>query len=199
LQNTRTAPAAIEETFMRHHPRQVTVGVALALAVSIGIAGRACAGIGCCAHCGQSDGCQKVCRLVFEEKKITTTCWGCKCEDFCAPGPSKPGCQHCEMVCDEGSDPKAPCVQPKRLVWTEWIPGCGAKIYTKKKLMKRTITRSVPSYKWVVEDLCPECEAGCEVVDIPAGADVPPAPTVDAKLKSGRMAPAALPIDDTKR
>ncbi len=140
------------------------------------------AGEGECAHCGCGNGCQKVCRLVKEDKKITITCWGCKSEDFCAPGRSKPGCKHCETVCDE-DDPDSPCVRPKEFSWTEWIPcGCG-KVFTKKKLMKKTITKTVPGYKWVVEDLCAECEAACPMVTPAPGAIVPPPPVIDAELK----------------
>jgi hypothetical protein len=135
---------------------------------------------GGCEHCGGNAACQKVCRLVCEEKKVEITCWGCKCEDFCVPGPSKPGCKHCETVCEfceEGSDPKSPVTASKKFVWTEWIPGC-AKVYTKKTLMKRTVTKTIPSYKWVVEDLCGNCEASLPPLDIEPAADVPPPPSV---------------------
>jgi hypothetical protein len=36
------------------------------------------------------------------------------------------------------------------------MPG-SAKVHTKKKLMKKTVTKKVPSHKWVVEDLCDNC------------------------------------------
>ena len=52
--------------------------------------------------------CKKVCRLVCEEKKVEVVCWGCKCEDFCVPGPGCPTCEHCKCVCqtcDEGEKP----------------------------------------------------------------------------------------------
>lgn len=142
------------------------------------------AGGGGCAHCGCYEACHKTCRLVCEDKKVPVTCWGCKTEDFCVPGPSTPGCEHCDTVCDECSnDPKAPYSQAKRFIWTEWIPGGCAKVVTKKKLMKKTVTKTVPSYKWVVEDLCPECEARCQTVQVPAGTAIPPAPVGIAKLQ----------------
>ena len=165
--------------------RKLTTRIILGTCLSLGVVSLAAgvrAGIGCCAHCGQENGCQKVCRLVREDMKVSVTCWGCKTEEFCVPGPSTPGAEHCEMVCDESHDPKAPCVQPKKFVWTEWLPGCGQKVYTKKKLMKRTVTKTVPSFKWVVEDLCPQCEAHCEITDIPSGANIPPAPVIDDKI-----------------
>lgn len=138
-------------------PRWI-IGILLSLSLAITVATAARAELGCCAHCGGSDGCQKVCRLVCEDKKITVTQWGCKAEEFCVPGPSQPNCQHEDFVSVQSLDPKAPCSEPKRFVWTEWIPSGHAKIYTKKTLMKRTVTKTVPSFKWVVEDLCPQCQ-----------------------------------------
>ena len=37
-----------------------------------------------CAHCGCCCSCQKVCRLVEEEKKVEIVCWGKKCEEVLA-------------------------------------------------------------------------------------------------------------------
>lgn len=139
---------------------------------------------GCCEHCGCSS-CCKVCRLVCEEKKVDVICWGCICEDFCLPKHNKVCRVHCETVCadcNEPHDPKAPCVQPKRFVWTEWIPGC-ATMHTRKKLMKKTEQVTVKTFKWVVEDLCPACEARCDVGAVGCGDDVPEPPQVaDARL-----------------
>ncbi len=132
-----------------------------------------------CARCNCHDRCHKVCRLVCEEKKVEVVCWGCEAEDFCVPGPSCPKCEHCEMVkCggEEGGN-DAVCTQPTKFVWTEWIPGC-AKIFTKKKLMKRTITKKVPSYKWVVEDLCKSCRANEKALEITANEEIPAPPQV---------------------
>ncbi len=156
-----------------------------AVAIGLAFAVQAHAGDGCCAHCGCAAPCQKVCRLVCEEKKIEITCWGCKTEEFCLPGPSKRGCRHSETVCDlcEAScDSTLPHAKPKTFVWTEWFPSC-ARIFTKKKLMKKTETVTVPSYKWVVEDLCNVCEANCPCASVPPGADIPPPPVAGAKVK----------------
>jgi len=150
----------------------------LAAIALLGLAARAAAEGGCCAHCGCQASCQKVCRLVCEEKKVPITCFGCKCEDFCIPGHSKTGCQHCETVCDEDAvDCDAPCTHSKNFVWTEWMPGC-AKLHTKKKLMKKTITKKVPTYKWVVEDLCGPCQVRAA-----------------AAPESGQVAPASFTSD----
>lgn len=112
----------------------------------------------CCSCCGCAQQCRRICRLVVEEKKIETVCWGSKCEYVCIPGPSCEGCEHCESVCGtcESDDPTVPYAEPKRLIWKEWFPGT-AKVYTKKKLLKKTVTTKVPSHKWVVEDLCAKC------------------------------------------
>ena len=142
---------------MRTLTSRILVGIVLALVALVSLANWARAGSGCCAHCGCAAGCQRVCRLVCENKKVTTTCWGVQNEEFCIPGPSTPNCEHCETVCEE-NDPKAPCTQPKKFVWTEWISSGHAKVHTKKKLMKKTVTKTVPSFKWVVEDLCPQCQ-----------------------------------------
>jgi hypothetical protein len=111
-----------------------------------------------CAHCGCGGPCRKVCRLVSEEKTVSIPCWGCKCEDVCLPGPSKPGCEHCELVCGTCEECGGSAVRskPQPFVWNDWIPG-SAKVHTKKKLMKKNVTKKVPSYKWIVEDLCEKC------------------------------------------
>jgi len=158
--------------------------VLLATAV-LAVAAKAGEGLfGHCAHCGCQENCCKVCRLVCEEKKVEVVCWGCECEDFCVPGPSKPGCKHCEIVCDECAADSKVHSHAKKFVWTEWIPGC-AEIHTKKKLMKKTIVKKVPSYKWVVEDLCKDCEAKAPAAPIQPGMVVPKPPMMAAKLKVG--------------
>lgn len=166
---------------MRTQTRRMALRSLLAAsAVSIYVvsAAEAMAGDGCCSKCGCSaNRCRRICRLVQEDRKITTTCWGMECEDFCVPGPSTPDCKQCETVCNPAAGDKV-CSQPKRLVWTSWIPGCGQEIYTKRKLMKKTVTKTVPSFKWVVEDLCPECTTSCEPVSLPKGMPVPPRPEI---------------------
>jgi hypothetical protein len=137
-----------------------------------------------CGHCQCSRPCNKVCRLVREDRKITTVCWGCQSEDFCVPAPATPRCEHCDIVCDDCYDKgQKVCVEPRRIVWKNWIPGCSAEVHTKHKLMKKTVTKTVPSYKWVVVDLCAECQAGTRDADIEPGATIPPKPKVDEKSK----------------
>jgi hypothetical protein len=135
-----------------------------------------------CARCGCEEPCKKVCRLVCEEKKVEVVCWGCKCEDFCVPGPGCPTCEHCNCVCQScGKDgtPSKVCSAPKRLVWYDWRPSF-AQMYTKTKLMRRTEVVKVPTYKWVVEDVCCDCARGCDCSDCVA-IDVGPAPGPEKK------------------
>ncbi len=112
-----------------------------------------------CDHCKAKAYCTKVCHLVYEEKKVEVVCWGCEREEFCVPDPSTPKCEHCKEVkcnCSEGLRPNV-ASQPKAFTWTSWLPGA-ASVFTKKKLMKRTTIEKIPTHKWVVEDLCPECK-----------------------------------------
>lgn len=152
----------------------------LLAALLAGVAVCACnspAALGC-DHCGCSAPCQKVCRLVTEKKKVEIICWGCKCEDFCLPGPSKRGCKNCDWVCEycDDADSKDICVQPKKFVWYDWIPGCCAKVHTKKKLMQRKEIKEIASFKWKVETLCSQCCAAAESSPVPVGTELPPLP-----------------------
>jgi hypothetical protein len=136
----------------------------------------------CCSRCRCERPCRKVCRLVCEDRKITTTCWRCQSEDVCIPGPSKPGCEHCETVCAECSDDsKKVHAEPKRLVWTTWHPFRSGDILTRRKLMKRTVTKTVPSYKWVVVDLCEECQTSFRDAQTDPGTVIPPKPEIQDK------------------
>lgn len=135
-----------------------------------------------CAHCGCYTECDKICRLVEEEKKLTVTCWGGKCEDFCVPGPSEKKCEHCEVLCKENPEGEPHCAHVRKTAWSTWAPWICPTIYTKTKLMKKTVTKKIPSYKWVVEDLCPKCESKAESAKPKDGADVPEKPK-DGKEK----------------
>lgn len=145
-----------------------------------------------CGHCGCQACCENVCRLVVEEKKVQITCWGCECEDFCLPGPSCRGCKNCEEVCNfcGQNDSEKIGSQPKKFVWYDWIPNPCAAVHTKKKLMKKTVTKTVPSYKWVVEELCPACEQKAVGAPLVTGVEVPPPPVANVKLKFSRTTTA---------
>ena len=136
-----------------------------------------------CDRCGCKSNCRWVCKLVREEKKITYTCWGIAEDKFCVGSPSKIQCRERELICEECSttsekehdskkkDPekkaseqkdsnKSVATGPSIWAWKTWCPGDSAQVFTKKKLMKKTETKTVPSFKWVVEDLCAECRKG---------------------------------------
>lgn len=165
---------------MQTQSRRMLLRSFIAAGVCAAVPQMALAGHGGCRRCGcNTNRCRKVCRLEQVDRKITTIVWGMECEDFCVPGPSTPDCKQCDMVGGPVPGDKV-CSKPKRIVWTSWIPGCGQEIYTKRKLMKKTVTKNVPSFKWVVEDLCADCTAGIDPVVVPAGTVIPPAPHVDA-------------------
>lgn len=148
-----------------------------------------------CSHCGQRGRCEKVCRLECGEKEVEVFCWGCKCEDFCVPGPSQPNCQYCEMICgncDGPVKPDAPYSKPKKFVWNTWIPGC-AEVHTRKKLMRKAVVKKVPSYKWTVEDLCPHCYAAAQRTRVQPGTELPPVPAVDAEVLVEEVAAQSAP------
>lgn len=138
------------------------------------------ADVGHCAHCGCCCACQQVCRLVEEEKKVEVICWGVKCEDFTVPCRSDRGCKNCESVCESCDENGSAdiCVRPKKFVWYDWIPGYGAQVYTRYKLMRGVTTKTLPGFKWVIEGLCPECTAKCEAIAVAPGIDAPPPPLV---------------------
>ncbi len=100
--------------------------------------------------------------------------WGIKHEDFCAPDPSCPDHDHCEEITPAPSRP-IHAVSPRSSAGPIGPGSCGS-VYTKKKLMKKTVTKTIPSYKWVVEDLCPSCQAKCAQIAVPPGTEVPTAP-----------------------
>lgn len=101
---------------------------------------------GQCSHCGCSCECQKVCRLICETKEVKKTCYTCKCEDFCVPGPS----QKCATTCGCGK-----CKECREAACVPTV----AYIKTKKIPVKHEEIIKKPSYRWVVEYVCPKCAA----------------------------------------
>jgi hypothetical protein len=47
--------------------------------------------------------------------------------------------------------------------------------------MKRTVTKTVPSYKWVVVDLCEECQTSFRDAQTDPGTVIPPKPAIQDK------------------
>lgn len=115
------------------------------------------AGDGCCAKCGCQCEPTRVCRVIEDERKVSVVCWGMEEEPVCVPGRSIRGCKNCEDVCESDGCCLHGC--PRKLVWRDWLPGNCAKIYTHKKLMKKTVAKTVPAFEWVVADVCPQCAA----------------------------------------
>ena len=122
----------------------IIVALVVLAAVSTSTAGH---GDNCGQHCGCSCECQKICRLVCETKEVTKVTYRCKCEDFCVPGPS----QRCQNDCNCGH-----CDSCNQVTW---IPTC-AEVKTRKVLVKTEEKTKKPSYRWVVEYLCPQCANG---------------------------------------
>lgn len=150
--------------------------MSLALLLS-GEGASARAGECCCAQCGAQRA-QQVCRLVPDEKKVTVTCWGYQDETICLPGPSTPGGLHEETVCADCDPAGKTSFLPKRFAWREWCPGGAPEALTKRKLMKRTVTKKIPGYKWVLDELCPACVQACAQAKLPADAPIPPVPAL---------------------
>lgn len=185
---------------------KIYILLTLACAFALPVANELHAGDCACHHCGCHRNCNKVCRLVDDQKKVTIVCWGSKCEDFCLPGKSCRGCLNSEEVCtpDDKAKGEEPCSHSKSFVWYDWTPGCANGIRTKKKLMKKTIEKKLPSYKWVVEDLCQECEDKMAATLIEPGVIVPLPPEINASMKygvqqvSGESQLDAKPIPNSK-
>jgi hypothetical protein len=144
-----------------------------------------------CNHCGCQHTTRKVCRVECGEKEVTEVVWGCECVDFCVPGPSellgeKCQCGH-ESTCDGSHHGK----HKKSLIWR---PGC-AEVRTKKVLVKKEVKKKVPSYKWVVEEVCNSCRSVCSQEPASPQQAVHSAETMDtaAPLVQSDAVPASSP------
>lgn len=109
-----------------------------------------------CARCRANTHCTKCSRVIIENKEVKITCWGIRQEDFAIGGPSCPKCQCTTEACKCSPDSKVQSGS-KKFTWKIWEPSLTAFWFTKNKLMKRTETKTIPTYKWVVEDLCDQC------------------------------------------
>ncbi len=146
----------------------------------------------CCQHCGCQGPCHKVCHVVCETKEVKETIYGCRCEDFCLPGKSCKCGEECE--CD-------PC--KSQWSWFDfmtgnhdgttchavWQPSCSGDVRTRTKLIKYTVIKRVPSYRWVVEYCCDKCCQEFNQEQLPEGVQpqVPP----DLKAASDKQAAGA--------
>ncbi|MBX9790583.1 MAG: hypothetical protein K2Y37_16815 [Pirellulales bacterium] len=103
-------------------------------------------------------------------KEVKEVCWDVKCEDFCVPGPS---------CCCGKVDKQDECG-----CWSYkiWKPNCGH-VRTRKTLVKKEVTREVPTTKWVVENVCAHCKSACDV-ELPADGAPPKLPAEQAPATS---------------
>lgn len=103
----------------------------------------------CCEHCGCQHNVKKVCRVVCEMKEEKEICYDCKCEDFCIPGPSCKCGEKCECSC---------AARHGYIRRNIWEPSDCATVHTRHLLLRREVVKKVPTYKWVVEYVCCDCE-----------------------------------------
>lgn len=190
-----------------HSAHKILIAVATVMLVSN--AARDVSGQCRCDRCGRAGG-HKICRLVCETKEVDVTCWDSECEDFCLPGPGKMGCRHHEKVCTRGGSCADGCCDAgcdsvgsgncgrggKWFAWRVTIPGC-ARIFTKKNLMKKTVTKEVCVYRWKIENLCGSCQTECQPVEVPKEAAVPAPPATDAFILDPNVAPDPVQLSVT--
>jgi hypothetical protein len=162
----------------------------LALAAVAGFAlqapSAAKAGDGCCACCGCQCECEMTCHLVKYMKKVTVNCYGCKCQHICVPGPSCPGCEHCEGCCDGqcggggGCDCDCNHKPDCHLSWRDWCPTCASPI-APKQLVKYEVTKEICAYKWEAVPMCAGCAQKAHEDDKNVPSPAPPAPPAPPK------------------
>ena len=123
--------------------------IAFVLVLALVPAGSTRAGGGCCDRCGCEAECCRVCRVVCEMKETKKVTYCCKEEDICVPGPS----QRCVSKCDCGH-----CAACRQVEWQPTV----AYVKTRKVPVKHEEIVLKPTYKWVVEYVCPHCADACQ-------------------------------------
>lgn len=178
----------------------VPVLVVAVLAVAASAVGDDCRDCAC-QRCGCQSQCRKTCRVVCEMKEVKHVCYSCKCEDFCVPGPSCKCGETCECdPCHSGRCKFLGCLfGDGKIHRSIWKPSCEATLLTRNKLYKYEITKKVPTYKWVVEYCCDQCQTAT-----PRVADQPPLPLAkpaensvmsEPKPPTGQGQPMAAPAE----
>lgn len=120
-----------------------------------------------CDHCRGTGDCQKVCRVVVDEKTEKVDCLGCKSETFCLPSPTLFGCKQCnasgtKCQCDNSAAKLFD--RMTRMSPLGWLDS-HTRIYHRKKMVKREATKTTPVYKCVIENLCEQCREHVEEQD----------------------------------
>jgi hypothetical protein len=155
------------------------------------------AGDGCCACCGCQNECEMTCHLVKYMKKVTVTCYGCKCQHICLPSPSCPGCEHCEGCCDGQCGAGCGCDCNHRpdchLIWRDWCPGECATPLTAKQLVKYEVTKEIPAYRWEAVPMCAGCAEKAKEEDKKIPSPAPPAPPKSAQTGASGSVSFAMP------
>lgn len=126
--------------------KRAVIAVVLGFALGSAVIAQAGEGDNKCDRCGVESCCLKrVCRAVPVEIETKETCYDCKCEDFCVPGPS--------IKCDTRWH------QDDCGCWVEntWKPTC-AEVRTRSLLVRKEVTRKKQGFKWEAQRLCPACE-----------------------------------------
>src|SRR5262245_55843278 len=104
--------------------------------------------------------------MVCVEKEVKKVVWGCKCDAVCLPPPSHlcgecEECVHCDRdhcdCCSHGA-----C---GHITKQHWQPEGCPEMREIVKLRKFEIKVKVPSYKYVVEEVCCDCCDRCECSD----------------------------------
>jgi hypothetical protein len=97
--------------------------------------------------------------LVCDTTTLIAVGYGCECQEICVPGPSRPGCKHCETRCCCDNEIKG-CRPKIEFCWYDWL-ACGcAQPRTIRVLTKYQAEKEVPSYHWEVVDGCDCCCQG---------------------------------------
>lgn len=123
----------------------------LTLVMLVASAQQVNAGGGACSECGCKDR-HLTCRLVCEEKEVSR--WDCKLENFCLPPPS----HRCGKDCQ--------CDASQKTDISHWQPMSCGDVRTRKVLVKGEAKETVPSYRWVIEEVCAKCgSSDCEQKD----------------------------------
>jgi hypothetical protein len=150
---------------MNIKPQLSAATAALVWIASLATASAPCPQCGCCE-------CRKCCRLVCEMKEVVKTTYCCKCEDFCVLGKSTRS--NCDCNCGH-------CPECRSF---SWIP-TAAYVRTRHLPEKQETKVQKPTYRFVVEYICPEC--GCAAPCASSGSDgykdVTPRPSTTTTAK----------------
>ncbi|MBN2291784.1 MAG: hypothetical protein JXM70_05125 [Pirellulales bacterium] len=146
--------------------------ILLSVAAGILLTGTAIGGDCCEKGCGSC--CSTTCKIVCEMKKVEKTVWAVECEQICVTEPncckSCCGCKSCGVngccaegcredgCCMDGCRNGKCCCDPCAALRNRPLvkPTCG-KVHCRKKLIKKTVTCEVPTYKCIIVP----CGSGC--------------------------------------